>query len=131
MDNRRSRPRVRSFLQGRIYFNKRNSSLDCLVRDLSEDGARLKVSSSVALPEVIELHLPNKNESHQATLQWRTGDEIGVSFGVVRDSPLSTSDPPATDLATRVRQLEAEVAALHRKFNDMRNEFGKRHTADF
>jgi hypothetical protein len=130
MDNRRSHPRVRSFLQGRIYFNKRNSSLDCLVRDLSEDGARLKVSSSVALPEVVELHLPNKNETHQATVQWRTGDEIGVAFDVARESPSIASDAPATDLATRVRHLESEVALLHRRFNELRNELGKRQTAD-
>ena len=40
MKERRSSARQKSFLQGRIYFNNRRSSVDCLIRDYSETGAR-------------------------------------------------------------------------------------------
>ena len=35
MNDRRTRTRQKSFLQGRIFFNNRRASLDCLVRDFS------------------------------------------------------------------------------------------------
>jgi len=52
---RRSRVRQKSFLQGRVFFNKGRSSFDCLVRDFSELGAKVKVSENATLPEVVEL----------------------------------------------------------------------------
>jgi hypothetical protein len=121
MAERRSATRQKSFLQGRIYFNNRRSSVDCLIRDYSETGARLKFSETAAVPEAIELYIPNKEEVHRARVEWRSGDEMGISFGEVARSP-SVAPEAATsgDLATRVQALEAEVAALKRTLNDLR-----------
>jgi hypothetical protein len=129
MNERRINSRLRSFLQGRIYFNQRRSSLDCLVRDLSEDGAKLKVSNSVALPEFVELHIPNKNATYPAKVQWRAGDEIGVAFNLENESPSIVPEAPAVDLAGRVHQLETDMAALQRKFNELREELSKRRSS--
>ena len=81
MAERRSSARQKSFLQGRIYFNHRRSSVDCLIRDYSETGAKLKFSESVAVPEAIELYIPNKEEFHRSRVEWRSGNEMGISFG--------------------------------------------------
>ena len=62
MDERRVAMRHKSFLQGRIYFNGRRSSVDCLVREISDTGARLKFSTAVVTPDVVELHIPSKDE---------------------------------------------------------------------
>jgi len=121
MAERRLSTRQKSFLQGRIYFNNRRSTVDCLVRDYSETGARLKFSETAAVPEAIELYIPNKEEIHRARVEWRSGDEMGVSFGQEARSP---SVVPETahqgDLATRVQALEAEVATLKRLVNELR-----------
>src|SRR5262245_53821372 len=85
--DRRSRTRQKSFLQGRVYFNNRRSSLDCLVRDFTNYGARLKLSESVLIPEVVELHIPSKDEAYRARVQWRTSDEVGVAFDAADDAP--------------------------------------------
>ena len=123
MNERRSQMRQKSFLHGRIYFNNRRSSLDCLVRDYSDQGARLTISDSVALPEVVELHVPHKDETHRARVQWRTGYELGVAFGPNESAPSIVPDAP--DLAARVRRLEIEMAALQRKVNELQNELRK------
>jgi hypothetical protein len=115
-DERRTLLRQRSFLQGRLYFNNRRSSLDCLVRDISSQGAKLKVSDSIAIPEFVELYIPNKDETYRAKVQWRTGFEIGV------ESPSIVPGAAPVDLPERVRRLEAEVASLHRKLNELQNE---------
>jgi hypothetical protein len=120
-DERRTLLRKRSFLQGRLYFNNRRSSLDCLVRDISSQGAKLKVSDSIAIPEMVELHIPNKDETYRAKVQWRTGLEIGVTFEN-DEAPSIVPGPGPADLLERVRRLEAEVASLHRKVNELQNE---------
>lgn len=121
MAERRTATRQKSFLQGRIYFNHRRSTVDCLVRDYSETGARLKFSETAAVPEAIELYIPNKEEVRRARVEWRTGDEMGISFGDVAHSPSIAPEAPAPgDLATRVQALEAEVAALKRLLNELR-----------
>src|SRR5262245_10325503 len=118
-DERRTLLRKRSFLQGRLYFNNRRSSLDCLVRDISDQGAKLKVSDSIAIPEFVELHIPNKDETYRAKVQWRTGVEIGVTFENDQEAPSIVPGAAPADLPERVRRLEAEVAALHRKLNEV------------
>jgi hypothetical protein len=121
-DERRTLLRKRSFLQGRLYFNNRRSSLDCLVRDISDQGAKLKVSDSIAIPEFVELHIPNKDETYRAKVQWRTGFEIGVTFESDQESPSIVPGAAPAELPERVRRLEAEVASLHRKLNELQNE---------
>jgi PilZ domain len=127
MAERRTASRQKSFLQGRIYFNNRRSSVDCLIRDYSDTGARLRFSEAANVPDAIELYIPNKDEFHRARIEWRSGNEMGVSFG---DEVRSTSiTPEATqgDLSTRVQRLEAEVATLRRIVNDLRAENRKQH----
>jgi PilZ domain len=106
MGERRQTNRQKSFLRGCIYFNKRRSVLDCLVRDISATGARLIMSEAVTVPDVVELHIPQKEETLRAHVQWRTSGEVGVAFGA------QTVGKPVDDLATRVERLEAELVAL-------------------
>jgi hypothetical protein len=120
MAERRSSARQKSFLQGRIYFNNRRSSVDCLIRDVSETGARLKFSETIAVPEAIELYIPNREEIHRARVEWRTGNEMGVSFGEEMRSPSIAPEAAQGDLSTRVQTLEAEVASLKRLVSELR-----------
>src|SRR4051812_14497247 len=78
MPERRSSTRQKSFLQGRIYYNNRRASVDCLVRDISDTGAKLVFSSAVTIPDVVEIYLSNKDEVRRARVQWRRGDEVGI-----------------------------------------------------
>ncbi|MEA2903877.1 MAG: hypothetical protein QOG83_1600 [Alphaproteobacteria bacterium] len=119
MTERRSSTRKKSFLQGRIYFNQRRSSVDCLVRDISELGAKLKFSEAIAVPEAVELYIPNKEETYRARVQWRVGDEVGVAFGEDEASPALAPDKTPADLVGRVRRLETEMSALQRKVNEL------------
>src|SRR6202163_5078730 len=97
---RREGSRQKSFLQGRIFFNNRRTSIDCLIRDISEHGARLKFSSMTATPDVVELYVPNKDESYRAKVQWRNADEIGVGFDSDESPPLAPH-APAADWSSR------------------------------
>jgi hypothetical protein len=127
MAERRTNSRQKSFLQGRIYFNNRRSSVDCLVRDYSETGARLKFSESIAVPEAVELYIPNREEIHRARVEWRTGNEMGISFAEEARAPSTAPEAPQGNLATRVQALETEVASLKRLLNELRSGIRKRY----
>lgn len=113
----RSSTRVRTFLKAKLVFNDGNSSLDVVIRDLSETGARLQVGDSVALPDRFDVYIPKKDETRKARIRWRTDEEMGIVF---EDGAAST--PPAPEVMRRLSQLEGEVASLRRLVEEMRAE---------
>jgi hypothetical protein len=121
MVERRALVRHKTLIEGRIYFNNRMTSMDCVVRDVTEKGARLQVSESVALPDAFEIYLPKKDEHFCAQAQWRKGDQLGVSW--TPDSAFrhkSESSVHAEQaLADRVARLEREVVALQRRLDSL------------
>ena len=130
MSERRVAPRQKSFLRGCIYFNNRRSVLDCLVRDLTEDGARIIFSHTVNVPDVVELYIPQKEQTLRAHVKWRRGDDVGLDF-TDRDAAASgTAASQDTELGKRVAQLEAEVMALKRMVRQIRRELPNQNDAE-
>ena len=120
--NRRMAARQRSFLQGRIYFNGRKSSADCTIRDITESGARLAFATPIAVPEVIELHIPQRRECYRAEVRWQRGCEIGVQIdnaevGMVESPDLVPAVGASVD--ERLRKLEYEIATLRRRLDEL------------
>ncbi len=109
-DERRKSSRQKSFLHGCIYFNNRRSAIDCLIRDISPEGAKLVFSQTASIPDAIDLHIPQKDQMLRAHVQRRTSGEVGVTF----EPAPSFAPADSEDLAARVEQLEADVAALKR-----------------
>lgn len=106
---RRQAARIRTFIGAKAIFNQRQSTLDCMVRNQSDDGALLVFPGSVALPELFELYFPLKRESRMVRSRWRDGERIGVSFAA---STKRHDAPIPLDLVRRLRLLEQENAAL-------------------
>jgi PilZ domain len=119
MSERRGSTRQKSFLRGCLYFNNRRSTMDCLIRDLSEEGARIIFSHTVNVPEVIELYIPQREQTVRARVKWRHGDEVGLDFS---DHVRARAAPEESDLGKRVAQLEADVAALRRFIKQLKRE---------
>lgn len=123
MDERRHLPRHRTFLQGRVFYNSRRSSADCIIRELTDDGARLSFTDHVTLPHAFELHIPNRDQTYRVETIWNHGNEVGVTFGRVGANepvPLaSAAATPESQLAERVDKLEKELAALRRRISEI------------
>jgi hypothetical protein len=119
MDDRRRSKRLKSFLQGLVYIDKRRGAMNCVIRDLSDMGARMILSETVAIPDIVSLHIPQKDETYRARVKWRHGDEIGLAFEAA-DSESEHAD--AGDLAKRVSQLEIEIALLRRMVKRLKAE---------
>ena len=110
MSERRTSVRHKSLLRGRIYFNNRQSVVDCLVRDLSGEGAKLIFADTASIPDKIDLYIPQKEQTLHARVCWRSDEEVGIAF----KSAQAPARPSDADLADRVEQLEAQVASLRR-----------------
>ncbi len=118
MDHR-SVTRARAFLKAQVRFNNGMSTMDCVIRDLSDGGARLQLSDSVAIPSTFELYIPKRDETRRAILHWRNCEEIGVGF-----QGASLSEPDTHGLLRRVAQLESDTATLRRLVETIRREIG-------
>jgi hypothetical protein len=100
---------VKSFLRGRI--NNGLTDVDCLVRDISAAGATLSFSRTITMPAIIDLHIPLKKQTMGAHLDWRNGDEMGVSFIEAAPQPVTSVSRDIAKLTERVLKLEGEFAA--------------------
>jgi PilZ domain len=110
MTEKRHASRHKSFLRGYMYIGKSPFPVECLVRDISDTGARLKYSGLILASDIINLHIPNKGQILRAKVQWREAGEIGISF--VSNSVVNGVASGDSDLIDRVARLEAEIAAL-------------------
>ena len=120
MGERRNSRRLKSFLRGFVYFDKRRGAMSCLVRDLSVEGARIIFSEAVTIPDMINLHIPQKNQTMRARVTWRRGDEIGLGFSAA--DPVADPLPNSAELMKRVAQLEGEIASLRKMLKRMKGE---------
>ncbi|WP_430913552.1 PilZ domain-containing protein [Methylobacterium sp. sgz302541] len=109
MIERRTTPRQRSYLGARLGFNAQWSTMDCLVRNYTEAGAKLVfASAAVPLPDAFDLVIASKGIETRAHVVWRREGEMGVSFARAQ----ARAGIVSLDLARRLRVCESERDAL-------------------
>ena len=108
MTERRRHPRLRTYIGAQIVFNQRRSVLDCLVRNLTVDGARVEFTNTALVPEAFDLIMPYRNEVRRVRVRWRAQDAAGLAL-----EPLDAH--AWLEESGRMRALEHEVASLRRR----------------
>jgi hypothetical protein len=104
--NHRRELRARTLLSGKIVYGARGEfTQDCLIRDLSDGGARLKLSEAAQVPDRFQLILISAGEAREARVAWRDHPQVGVAFGTKRD--LKDASDPST---SQLRRLWLEMA---------------------
>lgn len=77
---RRSEARRRSLLRASVVYADGRASMDCIVRDITSKGARLKFSGPVMVTPHFELRLLERGERRASQKVWVRGDEMGAKF---------------------------------------------------
>ena len=77
---KRTEHRRRGLLRGSVVYGGGRSSMDCVVRDLTTAGARLRFSDPVVVPPIFELRLIERGERHPAHKVWVRDLDMGVEF---------------------------------------------------
>lgn len=78
-DKRRA-ARHRVLKGGKISFHHLGTSTDCTVRNLSDTGACLIVTSQIGIPNEFDLLIESGHAVRPCRVAWRSGNKIGVSF---------------------------------------------------
>jgi len=78
-DFRRS-VRVRTFFGGRIVFHDGAYSYECIVRDMSEGGARVEIPAARLIPRRFYFLTSKEEVAYDSELVWRTRLMAGVKF---------------------------------------------------
>jgi hypothetical protein len=115
MQDRRKTTRSRTYIGGQIAFNQRSSLMDCLVRNISAGGAKLAFTNTGAVPQEFDVTMPRMARTFRARVVWRRAEEAGVTFL----EPRPHAAPISLDLARRLRDCEAEKAALQRRVEQL------------
>jgi hypothetical protein len=111
MDEKRRSSRPRQLKAAKASFNNGHASVPCTLRDLSESGCRLAVSSQVGLiiPDRFELIVEIDGTRADCEVVWRTGVLLGVRFL----SPVRRGKPLRDQVINA--QAPASSQLLHRK----------------
>ena len=85
-------PRGRTFLAGKIISNFGQSSIDCVIRRISDDGATIEVESVFGVPEHFHLRIPNENQPRPCQRKWQSEKQIGVAFETIKAGKTDKAD---------------------------------------
>jgi len=86
--DKRIAPRYR--VLGHAQIISRTGATNCVVRDLSESGAKLGVSSKVKLPAEFDLWFVRRRLKLRVRVRWREGEYVGVAFCDPQQAPKAT-----------------------------------------
>jgi hypothetical protein len=98
-ENRRAAPRRRVAKAAKLAFGDFVFVLDCSVRDVGPDGARIRIASAHEVPEEFHLIFLTDRSMRKARAVWRTDVEIGVRYLEEASNLMQNSDP-------RLRQFQ-------------------------
>jgi len=80
MTERRRSTRRRCLLSCRLEFNNRNSTMDCIMRDKSDGGARLVLDYSQTVPAEFHFISSDHGQRRRARIAWRDETRVGIEL---------------------------------------------------
>jgi hypothetical protein len=119
MLERRRHHRGRVYYGGRIAFNKRSSTIDCIVRNFSDGGARVQMCSSMVLAGTVDLVIERKGTAYLSQMVWRHGNDAGFAF----TQPRQMREAMSLEWALRLDASERANRSLRRMVDQLRSEF--------
>lgn len=108
MTERRQQPRDKVMFGAVAAVNEQGSTRDCVVRNISDQGARIEFGSTTGLPDTIRLRIAKKDRSFLARIVWLRDNAAGVAFA---------PEGQTGDLEERLRRSERKKRELQRRLN--------------
>ncbi|WP_422039456.1 PilZ domain-containing protein [Roseibium sp.] len=107
--NERAR-RSRALKKGKLIFNRGLRSVPCIVRNLSDSGAKLEFEQAYLLPQEFVLQIDLEDFEVTCQRRWEDGLRCGVEFisgkravGQLRSQTLKSSDDALTEEIDELR----------------------------
>jgi hypothetical protein len=116
MLDRRQGGRDKVIFGGTAAIKETGSTVDCVVRNISDRGACVEFDSAAKLPDEISLSIPRKGRSFLARMIWRQANKVGLAFRIM------ATGEPASDLDERLARSERKKRQLQRRINELLGE---------
>jgi hypothetical protein len=116
MQDRRQGARDKVLYGGVAAVNERGSTMDCVVRNISDTGACVEFDTAAKLPAEMNLTIARKGRSYLTRMIWRQANKVGLAFRIM------TSDTPVSDLDERLRRSEIKKRQLQRRIKQLLGE---------
>jgi hypothetical protein len=117
MLDRRQGARDKVIYGGVADIDQRGTSRNCIVRNISDNGASIEFSNVVNLPrEQISLRIARKGRSFLARVVWWRDNFVGLAFNA--EAPTE----PVSDLEERLRKSEIKKRQLQRRIKELLGE---------
>lgn len=114
MSERRRLRRQRTILGGIASFNRRQSTSDCMIRNLTDEGALLLFENAILLPDEFDLTITARDKTVRVRTVWRGPNGAGVAF-----SDRRAADPVPLEVVRKLRRARIENATLKQRIADL------------
>jgi diguanylate cyclase (GGDEF)-like protein len=94
MSEHRSMPKGRTLLAGKVTSNFGQSTIDCVVRRLSDHGATISVESPLGIPRHFQLVITDEGIPRPCKVAWQSDKELGLEFELADDLHQDSTAPP-------------------------------------
>lgn len=113
MQGRRQIVRDKVIYGGGAETGKHGTTMDCLVRNSTDQGACIEINRRTRLPEQVNLAVARKGRSFLAEIIWRQANTVGLAFRTM------FTEPPESDLDVRLRRSEKKKRELQRRIKQL------------
>lgn len=83
--------RQRTLLRGKLAYGSGAFSIDCVISDLSETGARVQIQAGATVPEQIYLVHLRTRTAYDSKVVWHRDNYVGLEFKTAHDLETETS----------------------------------------
>lgn len=80
LTERRAAQRHKVLKGATLSFNSGFGVLECIVRNLSDNGARLAFGDFAAVPSSFDFRLSGAEAATMAVVRWRGVEDVGIEF---------------------------------------------------
>lgn len=116
MQDRRQAVRDKVIFGGVAETGEHGATMNCVVRNFSEQGACIEIDRGARLPEQVNLAVARKGRSYLAEIIWRQADKVGLVFRTM------FTEPAESDLDERLRRSEKKKRELQRRIKQLLGE---------
>jgi PilZ domain-containing protein len=113
MQDRRQIVRDKVIYGGVAETGKHGTTMDCVVRNLTDQGACIEIDRGTRLPEQVNLAVARKGRSYLAEVIWRQANMVGLAFRTM------FTESPESDLDVRLRRSEKKKRELQQRIKQL------------
>ncbi len=89
----RTEPRRRTLFKGMLSYGQNCAfTVECVIADLSEAGARVQIQPGPPVPSSVFLVHLREHAAYEATVAWRRDDNLGLKFVARHDLENPTTE---------------------------------------